>query len=86
MLGVGHPALFRRPHKLGVDSADSSSFVRNAVEGGVWNLGIFRNAENFSDIERAELAMIKFISYMRSFNSDKALCERREYLIERFAR
>lgn len=56
VFGIGKPELIARLFQLGVDSVDSSSYVRLAAEGRIWENPDFELPDP-SPIDRLHLAL-----------------------------
>ena len=55
--GIGKPQLVKELFTLGVDSVDSSSYVRNAVEGKLWQGSEEITVEDPTPLERLHIAL-----------------------------
>jgi len=83
VFGLGHPAMVRRLFEVGVDSVDSSSYVKYAVDGKLWSDSQFE-LTNPSPTDRLNLALynlaiatgqtlpLSFTEKMFQFVRDKA--------------
>ena len=83
VFGLGHPAMVRRLFAVGVDSVDSSSYVKYAVDGKLWSDSQFQ-LTNPSPTDRLNLALynlaiatgqtlpLSFTEKMFQFVRDKA--------------
>lgn len=66
IFGIGKPALVERLFEMGVDSVDSSSYVKMAADGKLWDIKEKFLGYDLSPTERLNLALLNLANASRS--------------------